>query len=60
MRQTMYDPPMISELGTVADLTLMPSPPGKNGPTHDGSEFLSNFSCVTSDANCGGGGGAPK
>ena len=60
MRERLYEPPMISDLGTVSDLTLMPTPPGKSGPLHDGSQFLSNFSCVSSDDNCGGGGGAPK
>jgi hypothetical protein len=52
----MYERPAVWELGSVRDLTLMPNPPGKTGPAHDGSQFLSNFSCVVDGnpgSNCG-------
>lgn len=56
MSNSLYEPPVITVLGSVADLTLQP--PGKSGPNFDGSRFLSNFSCVadqTPGSNCGGG-----
>ena len=51
-----YERPAMWTLGSVHDLTLMPTPPGKSGPDHDGSQFLSNFSCVVDGSpgsNCG-------
>lgn len=51
-----YRAPMISELGSVRTLTLA-DPPGKTGPSHDGSGFASNFSCVvdkTPGSDCAG------
>jgi hypothetical protein len=48
-----YDSPAIRRLGTVRELTL--SPPGKSGTNHDSSQFMTNFSCVSSPANCQGG-----
>lgn len=54
LMQHTYERPTIWALGTVRELTLMPQPPGKSGPSHDGSQFLSNFSCVGKDSsNCG-------
>ena len=50
--ETTYESPSIQRLGTVHELTL--NPPGKSGPSHDGSGFASNFSCVSSPANCRG------
>lgn len=61
MRRPVYEPPMLTDLGTFVGLTQKPSPPGKQGPNHDGSQFLSNFSCVISDDNCKGNpAGGPK
>jgi hypothetical protein len=48
-----YERPVLFELGGVIELTQMPSPPGKSGVTHDGSQFLTNFSCVSGPGNCG-------
>lgn len=49
-----YEAPKVWELGRVEDLTQMPTPPGKSGRTHDGSRFLSNFSCTgPGGGNCG-------
>ena len=45
MRGNGYEPPVVTELGTIRELTQQ-APPGKNGPVHDGSQFQSNFSCV--------------
>ncbi len=52
-----YESPMLIELGSVHALTQQQSPPGKSGPTHDGSQFQSNFSCVVDKgpgSNCKG------
>jgi hypothetical protein len=51
---TGYVAPGMRVLGSVSDLTRAPSPPGKSGVVHDGSQFLSNFSCVVNNNNCGG------
>lgn len=53
----LYERPSLRFLGSVRELTL--NPPGKTGVTHDGSQFIQNFSCVESPDNCGGG-PAPK
>lgn len=51
-----YEVPALKVLGSVRELTQQ-APPGKTGPTHDGSAFQSNFSCVvdnTPGSNCKG------
>lgn len=52
-----YRAPSVTELGSVQSLTLADHPPGKTGPSHDSSQFASNFSCVvdkTPGSNCSG------
>lgn len=59
MKTTTYEAPVLRELGSVRELTLMPSPPGKNGKDWDGSSFITNFSCVGDSGNGSCAGGAP-
>lgn len=40
---TDYTPPTITVLGSLSEVTLAPSPPGKTGSSHDASAFADNF-----------------